>query len=155
MQGASSCRSRHHGHDLCNPLPASRCRGKRHECIAQLDHLRLALAHGVADEKLGQVVLGHAGLDEEGGLHADNGRAAFDGRARHSSHKSDRAAAIHERVPGAGDQAPKLWAASSKCGLSPKFDPQYTVMFMALSSTVDLICSEKVPSIAPLSFGSK
>lgn len=57
--------------------------------------------------------------------------------------------------PARAIQAPKLRAASSKCGLSPKFDPQYTVMFMALSSTVDLICSEKVPSIAPLSFGSK
>ena len=44
---------------------------------------------------------------------------------------------------------------SSKCGLSPKFDPQYTVMFMVLSSAVGLICSEKVLSIAPLSFGSK
>ena len=26
------------------------------------------------DDKLGQVVLGHAGLDEESGLHADDGR---------------------------------------------------------------------------------
>ena len=46
--------------------------------------------------------------------------------------------------PARAIQAPRLRAASSKCGLSPKFDPQYTVMFMALSSAVGLICSEKV-----------
>ena len=76
----------HASEDLRDFLEGSHASRQRHECIAQLDHLRLALAHGVADEKLGQVVLGHAGLDEEGGLHADNECAAFDGRARHGSH---------------------------------------------------------------------
>ena len=51
--------------------------------------------------------------------------------------------------PARAIQAPKSWAASSKCELSPKFDPQYTVMFMVLSSAVGLICSEKALSIAP------
>ena len=76
---------------------------QRHERVAQLDHLRLALAHGVAHDKLGQVVLGDAGLDEESGFHADDGRPALDSGARHGSHEPDRAAAVHKGVPRAGD----------------------------------------------------
>ena len=48
---------RHHGHDLCDLFQRPGAAGKRHECIAQLDHLRLALGHILRDDEFGQTVV--------------------------------------------------------------------------------------------------
>ena len=93
----------HAGEDLRDFFQGSHAAGQRYEHIAQLDHLRLALAHSLAHDKLGEVVLGHAGLDEERGLHADDGRASFERSARYGAHEPHGTAAVDEGVPILGD----------------------------------------------------
>ncbi len=93
----------HAGEDLRDFFQGSHAAGQRYEHISQLDHLRLALAHGLAHDKLGEVVLSYAGFDEECRFHADNGGSALEGRAGYGAHEPHGAAAVDERVPILGD----------------------------------------------------
>jgi len=71
---------RHLRHDLADLLERARAAGEGDECVAELDHLRLALGHVARDDERRDLVIFVALVDEKLRFHAGH----FAARAQHA-----------------------------------------------------------------------
>ena len=89
---------RHRGHHLGNLLERARPTGKGNECIAELDHLGLALGHVARHDEIVDTVVLKLGLDKKARLHTRHVSACLEHAIGERAHQSRLGPAVYQRV---------------------------------------------------------
>ena len=93
------------GHHLGDLFQRAGAAGERDKGVAQLYHPDLALGHVLRDDKPGQAVILHLGVDEELGLDAGHFTARRQNAVGQTPYRAAAGAAVDQRVPALADPA--------------------------------------------------
>ena len=93
------------GQDLEEFLQGAEAARQNREGVGPLEHLQLALVHGLDDDGFGERRMARLALQQEVRDDADDSATRIEGGIGHQAHQPDTAAAIDQRYALAGQQA--------------------------------------------------
>src|SRR5471032_2040031 len=105
------------GQDLEELLQGADAARQDHESVRAVEHLELALVHGLDDHGFGEIRVARLALQQEARDDAHDLAAALEGGVRGQTHQADATSAVNERYPLAGDQVAQAGGGLAKGGI--------------------------------------